>query len=356
METERQPEKEQTDTDTEAAANSSSEEQKGGEKAPKREIKVLRQLLIDLGIHDATAMAMAATFKSAANLVRRLDDNLAGRALPGAQYRDRDFKVLCSIYGYLVHFTDPRKEKSFVTNFDSDNCGVVLMRVAPISDSVIGFYQQFGITERASQWLLLNHHIHCSHGLFQVRQRLSEASFDPTVSGLNEGLQQQMGWALGYLNLDCVGAFLCFKDVDKTPFNLKVLQYRTFRIFCQTKLGMNNREDIHRIFFQYGTYDYVELSQNILSDRYKKITVHSVMNFGKHHHLEAAFLFMERNDIGFAKRLDYSQCTSSRTTNPYMRLTTFDNEDFMIFQLANGLEDLDDYDQTESMLDAKKIR
>jgi hypothetical protein len=232
------------------------------------------------------------------------------------------------------------------------------MSVGIVSDSLLSFYNQFGITEAQCQWLNLMYKIHCPHGLFAVQNKFQEASLP--LSGIPNLVQYQMGWAISHMhpepNLDpALSIFtLCFNDSDKTPFNLKLLEYRVFSLFCFGKLGMKRHEDIFRIQLKYGTLDYVALSEMIIQDKYKNLKEASLMNFGQRHQLTLAIMFMERANVGYCQQLCYNASFTNQEKNPYMRMEKFNSEEFLIFKIANKFDDPDGLDQQDALWTAKR--
>lgn len=333
------------------------EEQQSPERKTREQV-ILVKLLVDLGLYLWEAQKMAEEFTSATALVDFMEMKMAGpRPRRHAHdYNESSWKVLCTVYGYLVNFTDPTQPKNFATNFDSDACGKFLLSIAPISDSVLEFYWQLGITERQCQWLLLVYKVHEISDLFnfQFVNLLDDGGL--TLSGIPKLKQQQMAWAMMYLLPD-PDPYLCMDGADgnKIPFNLKVLEYRAFRRFCKTVLKMtvdnenDMHEDMHRIYAEYGTYDYVQLRKLVMYDKHKTLPASDLMNIDTRHRLLLAFLFMEREMFGFAKLLDYGKCKTPREKNQYKRMERFSLTDFKLFLEDNNWAEVDDYDPMETI-------
>jgi hypothetical protein len=130
-----------------------------------------------------------------------------------------------------------------------------------------------------------------------------------------------------------------FATYPQGPFNLEILRMHSFRMFC---CSLNvSPADIFRIYTQYGTLDYQQLSYGILHGpdvfndshgvNFGPISIHVNMNFEGRHKLQVAIVWLEGLESAYGRDFLLKHAAPLNPTHFY------DSRTSMCTDLSNGV-------------------
>lgn len=317
-----------------------------------QEALAMAQCLEALGATPSGIQYFCSEYKTTALLCATFASLRAGEApkMCSSSATTDDWRHLAHLYGCLVILHS--RDISFAA-IDVPRISKMQARLRHKPDErLLEFLQHLGILESQFQFLRWAYGLHCKDGLLLLLPKLANVSADSSCKHISKNTQYMLSWCIRYLDDSIGGTDYNFKygckhghACPQGPFNLEILRMHSFRMFC---CSLNvSPADIFRIYTQYGTLDYQQLSYGILHGpdvfndshgvNFGPISIHANMNFEGRHKLQVAIVWLEGLESAYGRDLIKTCCSTE--PNPFLRFENFDVHRFEQWCKDNTLSD-----------------